>query len=214
MLAPGAMPSPPTRPATRSDRMSPNRLVVTSTSNCQGLSTSFIAQASTITAVHHDAALVLLLVHLLGRLLEDAGQRLHDVGLVHDGHLLAAQVAIACSKANSRMWQAAGAGVDAGGHGHGMRVVVDLHIVLVADVQAFQVLAHDDEVDLVEAPAGASMRARRAQVGVELELLAQAHVGARAVATARGRLQRPLQRQARAADAVQRGLAAAGRRRP
>ena len=49
MLAPGAMPRPPTSPATRSDRMSPNRLVVTSMSNCQGLSTSFIAQASMIT---------------------------------------------------------------------------------------------------------------------------------------------------------------------
>ena len=49
MLAPGAMPSPPIRPDTRSERMSPNRLVVTSTSNCHGFSTSFIAQASTMT---------------------------------------------------------------------------------------------------------------------------------------------------------------------
>ena len=99
---------------------------------------------------------------------------------------------------------AAGAGVDAGGHGHGVRVVVDLHVVLVADVQAFEVLAHHHQVDLVEAPARDD-GARRAQVGVELELLAQAHVG-RAVAAARGRLQRALQRQARAPDAVERGL--------
>jgi hypothetical protein len=98
---------------------------------------------------------------------------------------------------------AAGAGVDAGGHGHGMRVVIDLHVVLVADVQAFEVLAHHDQIDLVKATAG-NDRARRAQVGVELELLAQAHVG-RTVAPARGRLQRALQRQARAPDALQRG---------
>ena len=45
---PGAMPRPPTRPGSRSDRMSPNRLVVTMTSNCQGFITSCIAQASTM----------------------------------------------------------------------------------------------------------------------------------------------------------------------
>jgi hypothetical protein len=73
---------------------------------------------------------------------------------------------------------AAGAGVDARGHGHGVRVVVDLHVVLVADVQAFEVLAHHHQVDVVEAAAGDD-GARRAQVGVELELLAQAHIGER-----------------------------------
>ena len=45
---------------------------------------------------------------------------------------------------------------------------------------------------------------RRAQVGVELEFLAQPHVR-RAVAAARGRFERALQREASAADAVERG---------
>jgi hypothetical protein len=40
-------------------------------------------------AVEHEAALVLALVELLAGLEEDAGQRLHDVGLVDDRDLLA-----------------------------------------------------------------------------------------------------------------------------
>jgi hypothetical protein len=47
-FADGARPRPPTRPAMRSERMSPNRLVVTSTSNASGSRTSFMAQASTM----------------------------------------------------------------------------------------------------------------------------------------------------------------------
>jgi len=70
---------------------------------------------------------------------------------------------------------AALARVDAGGHRHRMRVVVDADVVLVADVQTLEVLAHDHEVDVVEAAAW-NQRARRTQVGVELELLAQSHV--------------------------------------
>jgi hypothetical protein len=34
-----------------------------------------------------------------------------------------------------------------------MRVVVDLHVVLVADVEAFEVLAHHHQVDVVVAAA-------------------------------------------------------------
>ena len=48
MFAPGARPNPPTSPAHRSDRMSPNRLVVTMTSNFSGCITSFMQHASTI----------------------------------------------------------------------------------------------------------------------------------------------------------------------
>src|SRR6266550_2343794 len=48
MLAPGASPRPPTNPAASSERMSPNRLVVTMTSNCSGLITSCMAVLSTI----------------------------------------------------------------------------------------------------------------------------------------------------------------------
>ena len=52
MLAPGARPRPPTRPAISSDRMSPNMLVVTMTSNCCGWSTSCIAALSTIRSLN------------------------------------------------------------------------------------------------------------------------------------------------------------------
>jgi hypothetical protein len=48
MLAAGATPSPPISPAARSERMSPNRFIVTITSNRSGAITSFIAVASTI----------------------------------------------------------------------------------------------------------------------------------------------------------------------
>ncbi|MNC86466.1 hypothetical protein D3C83_21320 [compost metagenome] len=47
---PGASPRPPTTPAPSSVRMSPNWLVVTTTSNCWGFMTSFIAKPSTSTS--------------------------------------------------------------------------------------------------------------------------------------------------------------------
>ena len=43
---------------------------------------------------------------------------------------------------------AALAGVDAGGHGDRVRIVVDLDVVLVADVQAFEIFAHHHEIDV------------------------------------------------------------------
>lgn len=46
MLPPGASPRPPTSPAARSLRMSPNMLVVTITSNCSGRSTICMAALS------------------------------------------------------------------------------------------------------------------------------------------------------------------------
>src|SRR4030095_3559028 len=46
--SPGAKPSPPTRPAPMSVRMSPNWLVVTTTSNCCGAVTGFIESESII----------------------------------------------------------------------------------------------------------------------------------------------------------------------
>ncbi len=152
--------------------------------------------------VQLELALVLALVQVQAGLQEDAGQRLHDVRLVHDRHLLAPG-GHRVLEGKFQQPAAAGAGVDACCHGHRMRVVVDLHVVLVADVQAFEVLAHHHQVDLVEAAAGHHGTCR-AQIGVELELLAQAHVG-RAVAAARWCFQWPLQRQTRAPDAVQNG---------
>jgi hypothetical protein len=99
---------------------------------------------------------------------------------------------------------ASGARIDAGADGHRMRVVADRNVVLEADVEALEVLPDQDEIDVVVAPAGHD-RADRAQVGVKLELLAQAHVH-RSVPAAHRRGERALQRHPGAADAVQCGL--------
>ncbi|MCY1554582.1 hypothetical protein D9M68_911630 [compost metagenome] len=56
-----------------------------------------------------------------------------------------------------------------------MWIVIDLHEMFVSDVQALQVLAHHDEIDLVEATAGNDGQGRP-QVGVELELFTQSNV--------------------------------------
>ena len=91
MLAPGARPRPPTRPAHRSEMMSPNRLVVTMMSNCSGLHHQLHAAVV-------DDHLVALDVGILRRdfardLQEQARGRLQDVGLVHHRDLLAAGAA-------------------------------------------------------------------------------------------------------------------------
>jgi hypothetical protein len=83
------------------------------------------------------------------------------------------------------------------------RIVADLDEMLEAHVEALEVLAHEDEVDVLETPAG-DERARRPQVGEEGEFLAKAHVG-RAEASAHGRGERPFQREARVADALDGG---------
>jgi uncharacterized protein len=95
---------------------------------------------------------------------------------------------------------AALAGVDAGGYGDRARIVVYLDVMLVAYVQSFEILPHHHQIDVLEAAAG-DEGASGAQIGVQLEFFAQAHVGG-PVATARGGLERSLKGQARAADAV------------
>ena len=94
---------------------------------------------------------------------------------------------------------AALARVHAAGHRDRVRVIADLDVVLVADVQPLEILAHHHQIDVVEA-AARNERARRTQVRVQLELLAQAHVRG-AIAAARGRLERSLEGEVRAADA-------------
>jgi hypothetical protein len=94
---------------------------------------------------------------------------------------------------------AALAGVHAGGHGHGVGVVVDLNEVLVTDVQTLEILAHDHEIDIVEAAAGDEGTCRT-QIRVQLEFLAQTHVRG-AIAAAGRRLQGSFQCESRAADA-------------
>ena len=68
-----------------------------------------------------------------------------------------------------------GAGIDAGGDGHGVRVVIDLHKMFVADIQTFEVLTHDHQVDLVESAARNDGQGRP-KIRVEFEFLPQTHV--------------------------------------
>jgi hypothetical protein len=82
-----------------------------------------------------------------------------------------------------------------------VRVVADRDVVLEADVQPLEVLAHQHQVDILVAPAG-NEGARRPQVGIEVELLAQPHVGGAEAAADRGG-ERALEREARLADALQ-----------
>ena len=56
---------------------------------------------------------------------------------------------------------ALGARVDARGYGDGARVVADREVVLPGDVQALEVFAHEDNVDVLVAPAGTRVRAGR-----------------------------------------------------
>ena len=148
--------------------------------------------------VQDETALVLALVELESGLEKDPGERLHDVRLVDDRDLLAA----GGDRVLERELQepaAPLAGVNAGGHGDGVRVVVDLDVMLVPDVQALEIFAHHDEIDVVEA-AARNQGSRWPEIGVQLEFLAQAHIGRSITAPGRG-LERALQGEPRAADA-------------
>ena len=115
---------------------------------------------------------------------EEAGEGFEDVGFVDDGDFLAA-VLFGVVEGESRDALAAGAGVDAGGDGDRLRVVADSEVVFPGEVEAFDVLAHEDEVDVFESSAGDD-GFHRADVGEEAELFAQAHVdGAKAPADRR-----------------------------
>ncbi len=81
-----------------------------------------------------------------------------------------------------------------------MGIVVDLNVIFMAEIQTLQILAHDHQVDVVEASAG-NQRTRRAQVREQLELLPQAHVGG-SVTAARRRLERTLQGEPSPLDAL------------
>ena len=119
-------------------------------------------------------AFVFALVQLQTSFQEDTRQRFHDVGFVHDGDLFSPRR----HRMLKRVFQqtaAARTGVDTRGHGHSMRVVVDLHVMLVADVKAFQVFAHHHQINLVK-PATRHNGAGRAQVGIQRKFFAQTHV--------------------------------------
>ena len=131
---------------------------------------------------------------------EDAGQRLQHVGLVHDRDLLPT-VAHRIVERVLRDATGTRARVHARGDRHRLRIVVDRDEVLECDVEAFEVLADQHEVDLVV--AAREQRACGADVRVELELLAQADVDRAETASDR-RGQRPLERKAGAANAFER----------
>ncbi len=153
--------------------------------------------------IEDELVFVLGGVDLARRLEEDAGQRFHDVGFVDCRDFLASLrddvVEGVAADAPATL-----ARVDAGAHTDRMRIAVDRDEVLVAHVEAFVVLAHHHQVDVVETAAG-NQGLGRPQVGVELELLAQAHVRRAVAATDRG-FQRAFERQLRLADAIEAGL--------
>ncbi len=147
------------------------------------------------------AAFILAFVQLQGGLQKNTGQGLHDVGFVHDRDFFPP----GCNGMRKRKFQQAPAAlsrVDSRRHGHSMRVVVDLDVVLVPDVQTLEIFAHHHQIDVVES-AARNQRARGAQIGIQLELFAQTNIR-RSIAAARRSLERPLERQPRARDAVDR----------
>ena len=103
---------------------------------------------------------------------EQAVGQLHDVGLV-DGRDLVAAVGdgVLEREAGDPLGGGAGDDLDA------LRGIRADH-VLDAGVEVLGVLADDDEVDVLVARLEALDRSRRAQVGVQVERLAQGHVDA------------------------------------
>ena len=110
------------------------------------------------------------LAYLERGLPKDAGQSLEDVCLVHHGDL-APLVPDGVVEGEFGDPAAFGARVDARGDRHRLRVIADSEVVLPGDVQPFQVLTHQHDVDVLVASAG-DKRARRPQVGIEAELFA------------------------------------------
>ena len=139
--------------------------------------------------IEGDPALVLL-GNLARGLEEDAGQRLQHVGLVDDGDLLAAELQCVV-EGEARYPPRSLPRVDARRDSHRMRVVADGDVVFEGDVETLQVLPDQHEVDVLESPTR-HQRVRRAQVGVEVEFFAQAHVDGAEAAADRGG-ERPLE---------------------
>jgi hypothetical protein len=119
---------------------------------------------------------------------------------VHDGDL-AALVPDGVVEGELGDAAAFGAGVDARRDRHCVRIIAYGEVVLPGDVEALEVFAHEDDVDVFIAPAGHE-GARWPQVGIQAELLAQPHVH-RAEASADRRGERTLEREAGAANALE-----------
>ena len=174
MHRPGAMPRPPTRPAASSDRMSPNMLVVTTTSKLCGSRTSRIAKVSTITSSTRTSGYsAASFLHSSTNMpqLELEHRVLVDVGEV---------LAALARQLERGARDAAAAG--ARDHAHRQRHLVGRaelaragdHVAV--GLEALVVLAHDHQVDVVVQAADVGIRARRPHVGEQVELLAQDRV--------------------------------------
>src|SRR5450830_2082817 len=85
-FAPGAIPKPPARPDSRSERMSPNRLVHSNISNYHGLITSCMEHAATIMSFHLYPMLVILFA-VRGLLQEASCPCLLNLRLLYHGTL-------------------------------------------------------------------------------------------------------------------------------
>ena len=151
-----------------------------------------------------DDAVVGLDVRIVGRDLAEAVQEqavreLHDVGLVHRGDALATHLA--------RVLEGELRHPERGLGGDDLETLDDARHdgVLEAGVEIFGVLAHHDEVDALEPARNARQRARRTEVGVELELLAELDVD-RLEALPHGCRDRSLEGDLGAADRVEHGV--------
>jgi len=100
---------------------------------------------------------------------ENASQRLQHIGLVHQSNLLAPKLHCVLERVPDDPPGPVPC-VHARGNRHRVRVVADRDVMLEGNVQAFKVLADQDQVNILEAPAG-NQRVRRSQIGIELELL-------------------------------------------
>ena len=170
------MPSEPVSIEATSESMSPNRLSVTMTSNCLGQRTSCMPSASASWCSSCDVgefALVQRGDHLAP---EHAG--LHHVALVRRGHLVAALAReIEGDAADALDFEGVvDLGVDAA-----LLAVAEIDDLLgLAEIDAAGQLAHDHDVEALDDFAlergGVGERGvadRRAQIGVEPEILAQ-----------------------------------------
>ena len=161
MHSPGAMPSPPTRPAASSVRMSPNMLVVTTTSKLCGSRTRRIAMVSTITSSTVDVRK--LRADLVALLDEHAAAELEDGVLVDERQPLRGAAARSRSAA-ARHLAAALPRDDAHRDRHvlGRAELARARDDVAVGLKALVVLAHDDEVDVVVEAADARDRSASA----------------------------------------------------
>src|SRR5687767_9504109 len=174
MQRPGAMPSPPTRPAASSVRISPNMFVVTIVSKLCGSRISRIAIVSTMTSFTSTSG-----NSLAARLHSSTNMpqpSLNTVSLCTMVSLF--RRACAMRSAAIRHLAASPAGNDAHRDRHVVRrpaLAAAGHDVAVG-LKALVVLAHDDEIDVVIDAADVRIGAGRPHIGEQVEALAQDRV--------------------------------------